>query len=83
MENKKETIKVKMTLDDVLKEKGITGYQFAKKYLNAQPNALTPIRKEGYDVKLSTLLKWAKILNCDVNELFSCDEYERKPWPKK
>jgi DNA-binding XRE family transcriptional regulator len=66
---------LKITLDDVLKKKGITGYKFAKEYLKVQPNSLTPIRKEGYDPKLSTLIRWAKILNCDVNDLFEVEGY--------
>ena len=75
---------MKITLDEVLKRKGLTGYQFAKRHLKAQPNALTPIRKAGYDPKLSTLIRWAKLLECDVNDLFVDEGYEpRVKQPKE
>lgn len=74
---------VRITLDDVLKKRGMTGYAFAKKALGAQPNALTPIRKPGYDPKLSTLVKWAKLLDCDVNDLFEAEGYPSKDKPEK
>lgn len=81
-EHIKEKPNQQMLLDDVLKARNMTGYAFAKNILNAHANALTPIRKPGYDPKLSTLLKWCRILDCDINDLFRAEGYTPKG-PKK
>jgi hypothetical protein len=69
----KEKLEVRITLDTVLQKKGITKYAFAKNYLKSKPNVLSAVQKPGHDPKLSTLVKWAKLLECDVNELFEAD----------
>jgi DNA-binding XRE family transcriptional regulator len=68
-------VKMRITLDEVLKEKGLTRYQLAKKKLNQQPNSMTPWGKPGFDPKLSSVIRLAKILDCDINDLFEADGY--------
>jgi len=72
-----DSVLMKMTLDEVLKKKGISGYKFAEK-LGVKPHALTPTRKPGYNPKLTTLLKWCIQLDCDINELFEYEGYTPK-----
>lgn len=67
--NQKDKPNHVITLDKVLKILKISGYKFAKDVLKAHANALTPIRKPGYDPKLSTLLFWCKLCNQIAKEL--------------
>lgn len=58
----------KHLLDAVLKKKGISKRQFAKK-LYVEYYSVFRYFREGYDPKLSTLAKWAKAIPCKVRDL--------------
>ena len=77
-DNQKDKPTHVITLDKVLKAQKISGYKFAKDTLKAHANALTPIRKPGYDPKLSTLIRWCKELNCSIEDLFESPDYKPK-----
>lgn len=68
---------VKLKLEATLEARGITRSRFAKHFLEEHPNRMTIVRKPGYDPKLSTLVRWATLLQCDVNELFESRAYDR------
>ena len=54
-------------LAKVLKEKKITKYRFAKLIGSEYSNIVRYFRPD-YDPRLSTLEKWAKVLNCNVKD---------------
>ena len=58
----------KLVLAEVLKKKGLSKRQFAKRLGKDYPGVFRYFR-EGYDPKLSTLEDWAKALNCRVRDL--------------
>lgn len=58
----------KLILAEVLKKKGLSKRQFAKRLGKDYPAVFRYFR-EGYDPKLSTLEDWAKALNCRVRDL--------------
>lgn len=60
--------KVKIRLEKVLKEKGITKYRFAKMLGKSTSNVAVYFRKD-YRPNLSTLEQWANVLNCSVKDL--------------
>lgn len=61
---------VKLKLAEVLKKKRLSKRQFAKRLKVAYSSVFRYFRK-GYDPKLSTLHKWAKVLNCRISDLYS------------
>lgn len=74
-ESKEGKMKMRTTLGDVLTKKGLTKYRFAVKELKKKPNTLTPWDKPNFDPKLSSVVKMAKKLGCDVNDLFEAEGY--------
>lgn len=60
---------VKLLLGSVLKKKGISKRQFAKR-LGMHYHGVFRYFKDGYDPKLSTLAKWAKVIPCRVRDLY-------------
>ena len=58
----------KIRLKEVCKKKGLSEYAFAKLVGTSQANVAPYFKGEG-DPKLSTLAKWAKVLNIGVREL--------------
>jgi len=58
----------KLILAEVLKKKGLSKRQFAKRLGKDYPAVFRYFR-EGYDPKLSTLEDWARALNCRVRDL--------------
>jgi DNA-binding XRE family transcriptional regulator len=71
----KEKLEMRTTLGEVLQKKGMTKYHFAVKELKQKPNTLTPWDKPKFDPKLSSVIKMAKKLGCDVNDLFQAEGY--------
>jgi transcriptional regulator with XRE-family HTH domain len=59
---------LKMRLDKVLERKGISKRQFSKMLQEDEPNVYRYFR-DGYDPKLSTLMKWADKLDMRATEL--------------
>lgn len=59
---------VRLRLTEVLNEKGITKYKFAKLLSKSTSNVSVYFRK-GYKPNLATLEKWAEVLDCSVKEL--------------
>ena len=60
--------KVKIRLDEVLQEKGISKYRFAKLLGKTTSNVAVYFRKD-YKPNLSTLEKWAEVLDCKIRDL--------------
>lgn len=58
----------KLLLAEVLKKKGLSKRQFAKRLGKEYPTVFRYFR-EGYDPKLSSLEAWAKVLNCRIRDL--------------
>jgi transcriptional regulator with XRE-family HTH domain len=58
----------KVILDKVLKKKGISKRQFAKR-LGIQYHNVFRLFQDGRDPKFSTLAKWAKVLKIKVRDL--------------
>lgn len=58
----------KLILAEVLKKKGLSKRQFAKR-IGKDYSAVFRYFREGYDPKLSTLEDWAKALHCRVRDL--------------
>lgn len=58
----------KLILAEVLKKRGLSKRQFAKRLGKDYPAVFRYFR-DGYDPKLSTLEDWAKALNCRVRDL--------------
>lgn len=58
----------KLRLKEALKKKKITQYAFAKMVGTSQSN-VRKYTEEGLDPRLSTLGKWAKVLNISVKDL--------------
>lgn len=61
--------KLKLRLEDVLKEKGVTKYGFAKLLNKSTSNVAIYFRKD-YKPNLSTLEKWAEVLDCKISDFF-------------
>lgn len=59
--------KVKLRLEAILKKKGITKYGFAKLLGKTTSNVAVYFR-EGYSPTLSTMEKWASVLDCKVRD---------------
>ncbi|HEX7675844.1 MAG TPA: helix-turn-helix transcriptional regulator [Bdellovibrio sp.] len=58
----------KVVLNKVLKEKKMTKYRFAQ-LLGVPYSNIVRFFKPGYDPRLSTLEKWAKVLDVSVTDL--------------
>lgn len=58
----------KVRLVKILKEKNITKYRFAK-MLGVEYSNLVRYFKPNYDPRLSTLEKWANVLDVSVKDL--------------
>lgn len=56
-------------MDQVLKEKGVTKYRFAK-MLGLNTSNVSVYFKKDYKPNLSTLERWAGVLDCKVKDLF-------------
>jgi len=59
----------KLLLAEMLKKKGLSKRQFAKKLDKEYPTVFRYFR-EGYDPKLSSLETWAGVLGCRVRDLY-------------
>ena len=59
---------VRLRLEEVLKKKGITKYRFAK-LLGKSTSHVAVYFREGYRPTLTTLEKWAEVLDCKVKDL--------------
>ncbi len=59
----------KLLLAEMLKKKGLSKRQFAKKLGKEYPTVFRYFR-EGYDPKLSSLENWARILDCRLKDLY-------------
>lgn len=57
-----------LNLAKVLDEKGWSSYRLAKE-LGVTFNTVAKYYKEGYDPKFSTILRWAEVLECEVEDL--------------
>jgi DNA-binding XRE family transcriptional regulator len=60
----------KLLLGAMLKKRGISKRQFAKR-LSMQYHAVFRYFKDEYDPKLSTLAKWAKVIPCKIRDLYT------------
>lgn len=58
-----------LLLGKILKKKNISKRQFAKR-LGMDYATIFRYFREGYDPKLSTLEKWAKVIPCRIRDLF-------------
>jgi transcriptional regulator with XRE-family HTH domain len=58
----------RICLEKVLKKKKITKYRFAK-MLGMETSNTARYFKPGYDPRLSTIERWAKVLNVSVRDL--------------
>lgn len=59
--------KVKLRLEALLKEKGITKYRFAQLLGKTTSNVAVYFRP-GYSPRLDTLIEWAEALDCKVRD---------------
>jgi DNA-binding XRE family transcriptional regulator len=59
----------KLLLEKVLKRKKVTKYGFAKLLAVPTPSVFRYFRPD-YDPKLSTLEKWAKVLEVKIRDLY-------------
>lgn len=59
----------KLVLERVLKRKKITKYRFAK-LLNVPTPSVFRYFRPNYDPKLSTLERWAEVLDVKVRDLY-------------
>ena len=59
----------KLRLDQILKQKHISKYAFAK-MLSLPTSSVFRYFKPEYDPKLSTLERWAKILEVRIRDLY-------------
>jgi transcriptional regulator with XRE-family HTH domain len=59
----------KLLLAEVLKKKGLSKRQFAKRLGKEYPTVFRYFR-EGYDPKLSVLEDWSKALGCRIKDLY-------------
>lgn len=59
----------KLLLAEVLKKKGLSKRQFAKKLGKEYPAVFRYFRPD-YDPKLSSLESWAKVLGCRTRDLY-------------
>jgi transcriptional regulator with XRE-family HTH domain len=64
--------KVSLRLAEVLKEKDITKYKFAK-LLGKSTSNVSVYFKKDYRPNLATLERWAEVLDCRVTELIEED----------
>ncbi|MCC7442670.1 MAG: helix-turn-helix transcriptional regulator [Bdellovibrionales bacterium] len=64
--------RVKLRLDVVLKEKGVSKYKFSKLLNKSTSNVAVYFRKD-YNPNLSTLVRWAEVLDCRVRDLIDED----------
>lgn len=62
----------KLLLEKVLKKKGMSKRQFAKR-LDIDYASVFRFFRPGYDPKLSTLARWAKVLDVRIRDLYSED----------
>lgn len=60
----------RLQLEQMLKKRGMSKRQFAKRLGILYP-AVFRFFREGYDPKLSTLEKWAKVLDCRIRDLYA------------
>lgn len=60
---------IELKLDEALKARGLSRRQFAKK-IGVRYNNITRLFKPGYDPKLSSLEKYARVLGCKIRDLF-------------
>lgn len=60
--------KIKLRLEDVLKERKISKYKFAQMLGKTTSNVAVYFR-EGYSPNLATLTRWAEVLDCKVRDL--------------
>ncbi len=59
----------KLLLAEVLKKKGLSKRQFAKRLEKEYPTVFRYFR-ESYDPKLSSLEDWARVLGCRIRDLY-------------
>lgn len=59
----------KLLLEEVLKKKGLSKRQFAKKLGKDYPAVFRYFR-DGYDPKLSSLEAWSNVLGCRIKDLY-------------
>jgi len=59
----------KLLLAEVLKKKGLSKRQFAKRLGKDYPAVFRYFR-EGYDPKLSVLEAWANVLGCRIRDIY-------------
>jgi DNA-binding XRE family transcriptional regulator len=60
---------VKLRLEAMLTRRTMSKRQFAKR-LDIIYSDVFRYFREGYDPKLSTLAKWAKVLHCKIRDLY-------------
>jgi len=60
----------KLALDEFLEKNKLSKNEFARR-LGVDSPAVRRFFKPDYDPKLSTLSKWADVLNCNVSDLLS------------
>lgn len=66
----------RVNLKRLLKERGITKYQFAKA-LGLRPPSVRSFFKPNCNPKLNTLAEWAIVLDCPIAKLI--DEKSNRP----
>lgn len=59
----------KLKLAHMLERKGLSKRQFAK-LLGVSYPAVFRYFRDGYDPKLSTLKRWAKVIECKIKDLY-------------
>lgn len=59
----------KLKLHLMLEKKGLSKRQFAK-LLGVSYPAVFRYFREGYDPKLSTLKRWARVMECKIRDLY-------------
>lgn len=61
-------------LQTYLKAQNITGFQFAKK-VGCNKTYIYALGQGKYTLSLKTAYKWSKSLGCNVEDIFSVEEY--------
>lgn len=59
----------RLKLQTMLEKKGLSKRQFAK-LLGVSYPAVFRYFREGYDPKLSTLKRWARVIECKIRDLY-------------
>ncbi|MGZ3747853.1 MAG: helix-turn-helix domain-containing protein [Pseudobdellovibrionaceae bacterium] len=74
-----------LDLGGELDKRDLSMYKFAR-MLNVPTNTVLQYFKEGVDPRFSTVMKWAKALDCEIEDLINLklsDDKKTMPRPKR